>query len=132
METLEQVKEKLEYHRQGVRKYHTEYQKLLKETRFAELVQLVENKYFQIGKINTYHIKNIKTIYDEDYIECIADVIILSNFNDERVVDEFEFRKQQNVCIKYNELTEITKEEYIAKFTELYTSIKNEYDSIKK
>lgn len=132
METLEKVKEKLEYHRQGVRKYHAEYQRLLKENHFTELVKLVENKYFQIGETNTYHIKNIESISDSDFMECIADVIIMSNFNDTKVINEFEFRKNQNVYIKYDELTEITKEEYILKFTELYTSIKKEYDSIKK
>lgn len=132
METLEKVKETLEYHRQGVRKYHAEYQRLLKENRFAELVKLVENKYFKIGETNTYHIKNIESVCDSDFMECTADVIILGNFVDTKVINEFEFRKNQTVYIKYGELTEITKEEYISKFTELYTSIKNEYDSIKK
>ena len=127
METLENIKEKLEYHRRCVKKYHAEYQRLLKENRAAELVKLVENKYFQIGETNTYHIKNIENIDDSDLMECTADVIILSNFNDLKVVNEF--RKNQSVYIKYDELTEITKEEYISKFTELYTSIKNEYDS---
>lgn len=129
METLENIKEELEYHRRCVKKYHAEYQRLLKENHAAELVKLVENKYFQIGETNTYHIKNIKDIYDSDFIECIADIIILGNFNDLKVINEFEFRKNQSVYIKYDELTEITKEEYISKFTELYTSIKNEYDS---
>lgn len=127
METLENIKEELEYHRRCVKKYNAEYQRLLKENRAAELVKLVENKYFQIGETNTYHIKNIENIDDSDLIECTADVIILSNFNDLKVVNEF--RKNQSVYIKYDELTEITKEEYISKFTELYTSIKNEYDS---
>ena len=131
METLEKIKEKLEYHKQCVRKYNTEYRKFLKENHAAELVKLVENKYFQIGETNTYHIKNIKDIYDSDFIECIADIIILGDFNDLKVVNEFEFHKNQSICIKYDELTEITKKEYISKFTELYTSIKNEYDSVK-
>lgn len=109
------------------KKYHAEYQRLLKENRAAELVKLVENKYFRIGETNTYHIKNIENIDDSDLMECTADVIILSNFNDLKVVNEF--RKNQSVYIKYDELTEITKKEYISKFTELYTSIKNEYDS---
>jgi hypothetical protein len=130
METLEKVKETLEYHRQGVRKYHAEYQRLLKENRFAELVKLVENKYFRIEKTNIYHIKNIKNVYDSDFIECTADVIILGNFIDTEAINEFEFHKNQSVCIKYDELTEITKEEYISKFTELYIAIKKEYNSI--
>lgn len=73
METLEKVKETLEYHRQGVRKYHAEYQILLKETRKKEIIELIQNKYFQIG-VNNYHIKSIENIYDSDYMECIADV----------------------------------------------------------
>lgn len=127
METLENIKEKLEYHKQCVRKYDTKYQILLKENCAAELVKLVENKYFQIGETNTYHIKNIENIDDSDLMECIADVIILSNFNNLKIINEF--RKNQSVYIKYDELTEITKEEYISKFTELYTSIKKEYNS---
>lgn len=132
METLENIKEKLEYHKQCVRKYDTKYRKLLKENHAAKLTKLIENKYFQIGEINTYHIKSVKNVYDSDFIECTADVIILGNFVDTEAINDFEFHKNQNVCIKYDELTEITKEDYIAKFTELYTSIKNEYDSIKK